>query len=176
MGFAAMKPMKLAIIGGAVAAIALLSACSANSVDGNAAPKAQESAQVGQGGAGGGGLRAGQPKLRFPNTTPVVSMIGYDAKLGMVQFRVMDKLPTGGYAESVTDQKVHRLPLDKNATVISYVGLCPEGSPSLDDSNHSPMRCGAKDLIAALNRGDTTSAELNVDGADRITRVTALYF
>ncbi|MFD2468061.1 hypothetical protein [Amycolatopsis silviterrae] len=55
MGFTAMKSMKLVMVGGAVAATALLSACSGNNVDGNgsAAKNISEVAAVKQGGSAG---------------------------------------------------------------------------------------------------------------------------
>ncbi|WP_033290342.1 hypothetical protein [Amycolatopsis jejuensis] len=66
MGFTAKKSMKLVIVGGAVAAIALLSACSGNNVAGQGSPVKDAAAvksapKANQGGAGGasGGDRAG---------------------------------------------------------------------------------------------------------------------
>ncbi|MET9265757.1 hypothetical protein [Amycolatopsis sp. NPDC004079] len=61
MGFTAMKSMKLVMVGGAVAATALLSACSGNSVDGNgsAAKSISDAAAVKQGPQGGSAGAAG---------------------------------------------------------------------------------------------------------------------
>ncbi|WP_328606950.1 hypothetical protein OG943_44855 [Amycolatopsis sp. NBC_00345] len=59
MGFTAMKSMKLAMVGGALAATALLSACSGNNAAANGSPVKNASdasaARAGHGAAGGGG-------------------------------------------------------------------------------------------------------------------------
>lgn len=61
MGFTAMKSMKLVMVGGAVAATALLSACSGNNVDGNgsAAKSVSDAAAVKQSPQGGSAGAAG---------------------------------------------------------------------------------------------------------------------
>ncbi|ATY09831.1 hypothetical protein CU254_04660 [Amycolatopsis sp. AA4] len=61
MGFTARKSMKLVLVGGAVAATALLSACSGNNVDGNgaAAKSISDAAAVKQNPQGGSGGAAG---------------------------------------------------------------------------------------------------------------------
>lgn len=65
MGFTAMKSMKLVMVGGAVAATALLSACSGNNVDGNgsAAKSIFDTAAVKQNPQGGSAGAAGTSPL-----------------------------------------------------------------------------------------------------------------
>nr|WP_052479047.1 hypothetical protein [Kibdelosporangium sp. MJ126-NF4] len=198
------KSLKMVTVGFAVAAGALLSACSGQNAAApsdpvNAVP--QEQAQQmragddvanrsgntspapahrqGEEGTGSGGVKVDNPDRKFPNTSRIAVLVGYNEQAGMVEFRLQRWVP-GGAAEKHLDDVpgdigTHRLPLADAATVRSALSICPTDQPVVDNEGYGAEKCSRQRLVTTLREGNSVNAKIDVDGADRIARVAEIY-
>jgi hypothetical protein len=116
-------------------------------------------------------------RLKFPNTTVKAALTGYDSRVNMVEFYQVRWVPggpnNGHYDEDPADTAMHRLPLSDSPVILSALTLCPGGS--MDQQGHATTRCTKDQLIQILTDSPGVLAEVRVDGADRIERVSELY-
>jgi hypothetical protein len=196
------KSSRLLAVGIALGAGVLLSACSGQNADahatgttvnvlpkdqaqqqlqasGNAVGRGAENDSSFQNGRNDGGSTVEQQSLRFPGTTQIVQLTGYDAKLAMVEFRLVHWIPGGpnnGHYEEVTGVPgMHRLPLAASPTVLSAANLCPADSATIGSDGLGNKPCSKDQLLTALKDGKMSYAQIQVDDNDHIAKVSELY-
>ncbi|ALG10370.1 hypothetical protein AOZ06_28850 [Kibdelosporangium phytohabitans] len=130
-------------------------------------------------GTGHGGAKVDNPDLRFPNTTQTVQLTGYDSKVQMVGFKLVQWVAGGAnnghFGEVQGDTATHRLPLADSPTVRSATGVCPTERPAVDGNGHGTAPCSKERLVNALLQGGKFTAQIKIDGEDRIVHVTEIY-
>ncbi|MEU0796934.1 hypothetical protein ABZ342_43315 [Amycolatopsis sp. NPDC005961] len=113
----------------------------------------------------------------FPNTTQAVQFTGYDAGVRMVRFQLVTR-QDGGPDNShyvPLDGKTYRLPLQEGGKVLSAATLCPGESVTIDGQGYGNGPCGQDQLLQKLKDGNSTLAQISVNGDDRIATVKEIY-
>lgn len=111
-------------------------------------------------------------RLRFPDSTRTVQLVGYDKAVGMVRFRLVvgertddgtGHLSVRYFEPDPADPATHRLPLASGATIRSaFHELC----------GASPGCTPAVQLVRMLHTDRQPCAIVHVNAADRIDTVT----
>ena len=118
------------------------------------------------------------PQLRFPNKDLTANLLGYDDNAHMVRFQLVRNVAggpdDGHYETDPGDPGQHRLPLSAAPVVLSAASLCSTHDVTVDEHGTGTTPCTSRQLIEALHRSPVR-AQLHVDGADRIDRVSELY-
>lgn len=172
----------------AVIAVGLVSACSAQGGAGRPADAGGKPAGVvenppppaGAEHQSGDVENVGADDLRFPGTTVTAVLTGYDRKLQMASFELVELVSGTNmepYYQDVAGDGPHRLPLSPDLKVWSAFGICTTGSPTgitVDEHGRANQPCTKDQFLAALD-DDGMTAEVKVDDQDRIAEVTELY-
>lgn len=114
---------------------------------------------------------------KFPNTTEAVQFTGYDTGVQMVRFQLVTR-QDGGPDNShyvPLDGKTYRLPLQKGGKVLSAASLCPGESVTIDDQGYGNGPCTQDQLLQKLKDGNSTLAQISVNGDDQIATVKEIY-
>jgi len=121
-------------------------------------------------------------ELRFPGTTVTAELTGFDHRLQMIDFEVVELSPGTGQMEphyvDVPGDGPHRLPLAANLKVWSANIICSsqaENGVTIDDQGLGDQPCTKDELLAALDNRSGITAQLKVDAQDRIYEVAELY-
>lgn len=129
---------------------------------------------------GGLSFHTGQPEAgkRFAGKNLTVRMTGYDAKVDMVEFQLVRYIRGGAnnghYEGDPSDTAKHRLPLAGSASILSAVSICSQGL-TMDSAGHANKPCTKEQLVDVLDGTTQPYAELEVDKADNIAKVSELY-
>jgi hypothetical protein len=119
-----------------------------------------------------------QAALLLADRTLTAQMSGYDAGLDMLQFRlahwVSGGADNGHYEGDPADPATHRLALANSPTILSVLGICSD-ELTADSQGHANKPCTKEQLVQALKNQSFLYAELKVDGADHITKLSELY-
>lgn len=115
---------------------------------------------------------------RFPGQELTATLLGYDDNARMVRFQLARNVAggpdDGHYQTDPADPGEHRLPLSGAPEIRGAASLCPTGDVTVDEHGTGTAPCTSRQLIEALHRSPVR-AQLHVDGADRIDRVSELY-
>jgi hypothetical protein len=121
-------------------------------------------------------------ELRFPGTTVTAELTGFDRRLQMINFEVVELAPGDGQMEphyvDVPGDGPHRLPLAANLKVWSANIICSsqsENGVTIDDQGLGDQPCTKDELLEALDNRSGITAQLRVDAQDRIYEVAELY-
>jgi hypothetical protein len=121
---------------------------------------------------------AASKELRFAGKTLTVGMTGYDTKLDMVQFQLVQYIrggeDNGHYEPDDADPGRHRLPLAGEPAILSVISICSTGLTA-DSQGHANKPCTKDQLVKALTNVVPLFAQLEVDSTDHITKVSELY-
>jgi hypothetical protein len=180
-----MRSTTAGLLVAAVLGVGLASACGTrNDATGTADAGTKSAAGVEHLGKAPSGKADGAPAddLRFPGTTVTAELTGFDQRLQMVYFELVELTPGTGEMEphyvDVPGDGPHRLPLATNLKVWSASSICParsDNGATIDDQGLGDQPCTKDELLDALDTRPGITARLKVDAQDRIYEVAELY-
>jgi hypothetical protein len=180
-----MRSTTAGILVGAVLTVGLAGACGTkNDATGTADAGTRAAAGVEDVGRVPSGEADGAPvdELRFPGTTVTAELTGFDHRLQMVDFELVELTAGTGEMEphyvDVAGDGPHRLPLATNLKVLGASTICPGRSDdgvTIDDQGLGDQPCTEDELLEALDDRSGITAQLKVDAQDRIYEVAELY-
>jgi hypothetical protein len=173
--------MRTTIAGLVVSAVVVCGLTAACDVRDDAPATTGTSTKTVGGGSAGDAVPADE--LRFPGTTVTAALTGFDRRLQMVDFELIELAPGTGTMEphyvDVPGDGPHRLPFADNLKVWSANIICSSESETgvtVDERGRGDQPCTKQQLLDAIDHGSgSLTVEFKVDSKDRIYEVAKLY-